>query len=82
MTWAERAACRPGADHGLPANAWTDEGADLETVTRRRLAGRVCARCPVRLECRQAGAGEPVGLWGGIWHTTADTDDQQRQDAA
>lgn len=31
-----------------------------------RDAKAVCAGCPVRLECLEAGMGEPFGIWGGL----------------
>ncbi len=32
---------------------------------RERIALELCADCPVRAECREAGRDEPFGIWGG-----------------
>lgn len=69
LDWQDDAACRhvdgdvffPGhGTDGAPA------AADVEA------AKRVCADCPVRLECLAYAirAGEPHGIWGG--HTTGE----------
>jgi len=51
-SWRELAACR-----GM--------GPDLFFGNDPADALAVCARCPVTLECAQAGAGEEIGVWGG-----------------
>lgn len=33
---------------------------------RESQAKALCARCPVRLACRDAGLDEPYGIWGGL----------------
>ena len=53
--WQDQAACKGKTDlffSGLPQ--------------RQATAIAICATCPVRPECRKAGAGEPFGVWGGI----------------
>lgn len=58
MGWLERAACR-----GLPPSMfypeWGEEGAE---------ARRICAGCPVRVECLDHAVvtGEKWGIWGGL----------------
>lgn len=58
MTWLERAACA-----GKPTEWFFPSRS-----TQRMYADgkRVCAACPVRVECLDAGRDEPVGLWGGL----------------
>ncbi len=53
--WVRHAACR-----GLPT-AWffPEQGGD--TIGPRR----ICAGCPVRTECAEAGESEAYGVWGG-----------------
>lgn len=41
---------------------------DVET------AKRGCARCPIVMVCREAGAGQYAGVWGGRMHRKADAD--------
>jgi len=54
--WHKRAACR-GMDPNVfyPAN-----------VHQSAAARKVCADCPVRGECREAGRREALGVWGGV----------------
>ncbi|WP_354644825.1 WhiB family transcriptional regulator [Kitasatospora camelliae] len=70
-SWQLRAACRttdtdlffhPSGERGTPH----DE--------REQAAVAVCARCPVRSECRRyaLAAREPYGVWGGL------TEDERR----
>lgn len=33
------------------------------------LVQKMCARCPVKRECFDAGADEEYGTWGGVQHT-------------
>lgn len=56
MTWRDQAACR-GMDVSIfyPEHGQTTDAAKA-----------VCARCPVRFECRQEAAGEWHGVWGGL----------------
>jgi hypothetical protein len=53
-SWHARAACR-GADPVLFFAEQTEDEAKL-----------LCRSCPVRLDCLEAGLGEPWGVWGGL----------------
>ena len=52
-----------------PPDAWFD--VDAATV---RAVVRVCAACPLRLECAMAGEGEGYGVWGGVPRDPAQID--------
>jgi WhiB family redox-sensing transcriptional regulator len=54
--WHRRAACR-GSD---PSLFFPERGEDTKHVKA------ICAACPVKDECLEAGLREPVGLWGGV----------------
>lgn len=57
--WQDNAACRgQAAALFYPA----DRGNHPET----RIARRLCADCPVRAECLEAGHRERYGIWGGL----------------
>lgn len=51
--WHEFAACR-----GTRPDIWFDNP--------NRAPVHLCATCPVRAKCREAGANEPYGVWGGV----------------
>jgi WhiB family redox-sensing transcriptional regulator len=53
--WASQAACR-GLDVDLFFPQRGSDGAEAKAV---------CAKCPVRAECREDGIDEHVGIWGG-----------------
>jgi len=54
--WHQHAACRGmGTDLFFPTSG--------ESCTA---AVAVCNRCPVRLDCREAGLTELHGIWGGL----------------
>jgi WhiB family redox-sensing transcriptional regulator len=53
-SWHARAACR-GAD---PALFFAEQ---MESEAKA-----LCCCCPVRLDCLEAGLGEPWGVWGGL----------------
>lgn len=61
MRWQDDAACR-GMDIRLfypvehPGHGWSDA----------QDAALVCARCPVRAQCLEAGMTELWGIWGGL----------------
>lgn len=56
--WHRQAACRGmGANLFFPENGMNADGA---------AARKVCAGCPVRAECREAGMAEVYGIWGGM----------------
>lgn len=63
--WQEHAACRgvayehPGANPFFPVNV---NGVTTFTPPE---AAEMCARCPVRPECTEAGRREMYGVWGG-----------------
>jgi WhiB family redox-sensing transcriptional regulator len=54
MNWTDKALCRGSALFA------SDSAAD------QRRAAKICAACPVIEQCRQAGQGEPWGVWGGL----------------
>ena len=58
MSWQQNAACR-GMD---PAIFFPDLG------NHNHAAKRVCAGCPVRIDCLEhaLNAGEEFGIWGGL----------------
>ena len=57
--WHDRAACR---DENDPA-AWFPHSTEYETAA---YAKAICATCPVRGECLDAGITEEFGIWGGL----------------
>ena len=59
--WQTRAACI-GADPDL---FFPDTGQRANIAA----AKRICASCPVRWSCLQAGLGEKYGIWGGYTET-------------
>lgn len=54
--WQTDAACR-GMD---PALWYPERGADTDP------AKEICAHCPVRADCAEAGRPERFGIWGGL----------------
>ena len=54
MNWTDKALCRGSALFA------SDSAAD------QRRAAKICTRCPVIDQCREAGQGEPCGVWGGL----------------
>jgi WhiB family transcriptional regulator, redox-sensing transcriptional regulator len=68
--WQERRACR-GVDPRLFDPASLDELRAVrfqpQRIERLRAAHRVCAGCPVRVQCAAelAGVSGPVGVWAG-----------------
>lgn len=63
--WQERGLCR-SADPLLFFHPQNERGSSR--VRRDQSAKRVCASCPVRLECADYAirAREPYGVWGGL----------------
>ena len=63
--WQELGLCR-GADPLLFFHTQNERGSSRSR--RDQLAKRVCASCPVRLECADYAirAREPYGVWGGL----------------
>ena len=63
--WQELGLCR-GADPLLFFHTQNERGSSRSR--RDQLAKRVCASCPVRLECADYAirAREPNGVWGGL----------------
>jgi len=63
--WQELGLCR-GADPLLFFHIQNERGSSRSR--RDQLAKRVCASCPVRLECADYAirAREPYGVWGGL----------------
>lgn len=60
--WQARAACRGvGPDVFYPADMAVRHGVDPYAMARR-----LCAGCPVREPCREAGMSEAYGMWGGL----------------
>jgi Transcription factor WhiB len=58
-SWHHRAACR-----GWPVAWWFPESSCPNGREAQR-ARRICAGCPVQLECAVAGEGEKYGVWAG-----------------
>ncbi|WP_033218025.1 WhiB family transcriptional regulator [Kitasatospora phosalacinea] len=81
---ASAAARRPAAQPDLDDNPWHNSAAcrsdeaglffapskepTAARLAREEQAKRVCARCPVLLECREHALAqpEPYGVWGGL----------------
>lgn len=62
-TWRERAACHPDnrdRPHDEWVAIWFPENGD-----NYREARAICATCPVQAECKDSGALEMFGMWGG-----------------
>ena len=57
--WLDRAACR-----GMDPRLFDHGEHTAQDLGRRREAAKVCAGCPVQVECRAAGQGAS-GVWGG-----------------
>lgn len=55
--WREQAACR-----GMTATFYPGHVDDVPAALE------VCAGCPVRAECAQAGRDEVFGVWAGVDH--------------
>lgn len=62
MSWWERAACR-----GLDPGPWFPLDDRLGYGFASAVARRICAGCPVRVECLAEALADPttVGVWGG-----------------
>lgn len=67
--WFEDAACRSAAVQEAIAEGRVSFYVSTARRSRRDLRARralkVCALCPVRVECAEYGAGELFGIWGG-----------------
>ncbi|MFJ6940626.1 WhiB family transcriptional regulator [Streptomyces sp. NPDC101132] len=65
QTWPDRAACR-----GLGTQGFFQPECESgrERSAREEAARKVCAPCPVRVECRRhaLSSREPYGVWGGL----------------
>jgi len=72
-SWKELAACR-----GTPAEWWFPPPGEVVPVEARRR----CSCCPVRSECREYGASEAAGFWGGVDHNPQPTPRQRLRRAA
>jgi WhiB family redox-sensing transcriptional regulator len=64
VAWQDRAACI-----GEPQDLFFPAGLDKDDTERQ--AKKVCARCPVRFECREYAISEGIngagtGIWGGM----------------
>lgn len=57
--WHKQAACR-----GMSAALFYAEKSGNDSVQQVAVAKTVCAGCPVRAECLDAGLGEEHGIWG------------------
>lgn len=55
--WQAQAACLGQTDVMYPEDA-----SDASAIAK---AKALCARCPVRPQCREAGRSEGYGIWGG-----------------
>lgn len=78
MTWQTRAACR---DEDPELFFPTATPGTTAYEQQHQAAARVCARCPVYIECRAVGETQEYGIWAGqpeqqarnYNHTTATT---------
>jgi WhiB family redox-sensing transcriptional regulator len=61
--WKEQAACKGKTDLFFPKDI---EGSTRANTDGYREARKICAICPVRPECAEAGKSERAGLWGGL----------------
>ncbi len=61
MSWASKAACVGKATLFFGGSYESDR----QKTDRERRAKKVCESCPVLTECRDEGAGEKWGVWGG-----------------
>jgi Transcription factor WhiB len=65
--WHTRAACRGvGPEEFFPPFQEGRGHANAAQQTYAETTVKYCGNCPVRAECLEAGAGETVGLWGGV----------------
>ena len=55
--WAAQAACKGQTALFFPGRGQPDQAARAKAI---------CAGCPVRLECLEAGLDEDYGIWGGL----------------
>lgn len=62
--WRHDAACL-----GHDPDAWFPIGTEGPAKVQAAAAKAVCATCPVREPCYQAGLdhGRGTGVWGGVW---------------
>lgn len=58
--WADYAACQ-----GTELALWYPEHHEGQRADTERAIRRYCARCPVKVECGEAGQHERYGVWGG-----------------
>lgn len=65
MNWRTLAACTQVSDTSIFFPVQGEMPRD-ELIRRTTAAKTVCGQCPVRLACREAGADEPYGIWGGL----------------
>lgn len=67
MTWRQRAACHPDLrPEGMDRAAWVRQWYPGHGGPPVAPGAAICARCPVRGECLEAGMGERYGVWGGL----------------
>lgn len=71
IEWQDFALCS-----GMPINTFYD---DYESdPTFAKTVDEICLACPVQRECLLAGAGNNEhGVWGGIYLTSGNPDDQR-----
>lgn len=60
-TWRDQAAC-----DGTDPDLWFPTGRGFDAAPAIAAAKDICATCPVRPECLEAGLHEPYGVWGGM----------------
>jgi hypothetical protein len=69
--WQQAAACRgKGPDPWFPGGT---QGRTTERLVSEQEAVELCERCPVRVECAEAGMREKWGVWGGVLRDRATT---------
>lgn len=66
--WHAQAACRgAGPEAFFPPESPERRGPSRQAqLAYEAAAEQYCARCPVTVECLEAGQGEGHGLWGGL----------------
>lgn len=60
MSWHDQARCL-----GYPSEMFYGFDGERNRPEREAVAKAVCADCPVRLDCWEAGQREPFGIWAG-----------------
>lgn len=78
LSWHARAACRDYDPELWWPTVETGGRPTLLVHMKHARAVDICRTCPVLAECRQAGATEPQGIWGGTWPHERKARDRRR----